>query len=519
MGNRKRCLSVQQKCDIIKCLQNGDVVSDIASRYGIGMRTIFRIKQNRTEILEMAERVKNSDGDAGRRKVIKSSTSAFHEFDNAMFQWFKVQRARGISVSGPVLCEKALDLNRKMGGDTNFKASSGWLKAFKSRHGIRKLSIQVTMDVIKVEPEVDPLAIQSCDDPNSLPDEGVLLPPFVSWTTTDHGYNVKEEVKIEDTPASITFPAVKFESDEDIFGSAGIKEEIKPEVTTEESESVVDTDEMEATTQEDTSDNPASGSTLDSRMCDLASQSSCDTNKGTFRCDVCGKFLKSRDSLRVHSRGHTDEGTFKCDVCGKSLLNRESLRVHSRRHSDTRAHSKTFKCDVCGKCCTTSGNLAAHMRSHTGEKPFKCHICGKCFSHAGGVVHVRTHTGEKPYTCNICGKHFSASGSLKVHTRRHTGDKPLKCGFCGKCFASWSCHRAHVRTHTGEKPFKCETCGKCFAQSGTLVGHVRTHTGEKPFTCDFCGKCFSVTRALKAHIRTHPDKRPSSCGGERGRKK
>ena len=47
-------------------------------------------------------------------------------------------------ISGPVLCEKATQLNSKIHGDSvpDFKASKGWLWRFCNRHGMRQLSIQ-----------------------------------------------------------------------------------------------------------------------------------------------------------------------------------------------------------------------------------------------------------------------------------------------------------------------------------------------------------------------------------------
>jgi len=44
-------------------------------------------------------------------------------------------------VSGLVLCVKALIFCEKLGGDPQFKASSGWLRNFKAGHGIHDLKI------------------------------------------------------------------------------------------------------------------------------------------------------------------------------------------------------------------------------------------------------------------------------------------------------------------------------------------------------------------------------------------
>ena len=47
-----------------------------------------------------------------------------------------------MSISGPLLCEKALDFNQKLGGSDSFVASKGWLTNFKNRHTIRQLKLE-----------------------------------------------------------------------------------------------------------------------------------------------------------------------------------------------------------------------------------------------------------------------------------------------------------------------------------------------------------------------------------------
>ena len=62
--------------------------------------------------------------------------------DDAVFKWFTQKRCQGEPISGSILCEKAVQFNEKLGGTSNFQASTGWLKRFKSRHGIRELQIE-----------------------------------------------------------------------------------------------------------------------------------------------------------------------------------------------------------------------------------------------------------------------------------------------------------------------------------------------------------------------------------------
>ncbi|KAG5860986.1 hypothetical protein JTB14_029770 [Gonioctena quinquepunctata] len=46
----------------------------------------------------------------------------------------------GNPISGPILCEKAKILAEKL-GYSSFKASNGWLRNFKFRHGVRELDL------------------------------------------------------------------------------------------------------------------------------------------------------------------------------------------------------------------------------------------------------------------------------------------------------------------------------------------------------------------------------------------
>ncbi|CAG9790266.1 unnamed protein product [Diatraea saccharalis] len=63
-------------------------------------------------------------------------TSQNEILENAVFTWFLQKRACGQPISGPLLCEKALDFNQKLGGDTSFKASCGWFFLFFPFHPV-----------------------------------------------------------------------------------------------------------------------------------------------------------------------------------------------------------------------------------------------------------------------------------------------------------------------------------------------------------------------------------------------
>ena len=65
------------------------------------------------------------------------------DINDAMYEWYSFTRERSIPVTGPMLQEEALQVASRL-GNTTFKASNGWLEAFKKRHNIKQLVVVVT---------------------------------------------------------------------------------------------------------------------------------------------------------------------------------------------------------------------------------------------------------------------------------------------------------------------------------------------------------------------------------------
>ena len=66
------------------------------------------------------------------------------KLDEAVYVWFRQRRQEKSPVTGPILCEKALQLSKILSGE-NFKkfvASTGRLWRFCKRFGIRSVSLQ-----------------------------------------------------------------------------------------------------------------------------------------------------------------------------------------------------------------------------------------------------------------------------------------------------------------------------------------------------------------------------------------
>lgn len=57
------------------------------------------------------------------------------KINEAVWEWFVAARAKNVPISGPILQAQALEVAKSL-DITTFKASSGWLESFKSRHAI-----------------------------------------------------------------------------------------------------------------------------------------------------------------------------------------------------------------------------------------------------------------------------------------------------------------------------------------------------------------------------------------------
>ncbi|KAJ4425570.1 hypothetical protein ANN_27765 [Periplaneta americana] len=262
-------------------------------------------------------------------------------------------------------------------------------------------------------------------------EEGDLSHLEVSGMKTecvDQSYDVKSEIKIEDTNlVPISFPMVKSEFDEDLFEVDRVEQEQKVEVSSEEDE--VFSESIASDVEKSLSQEHASVGSEEHNLIQCASnRPECsninDVSDNSIKCNICNKVFGTPQSLKLHYHIHTKKKLFKCDICGISLLKLSDVKKHALVHKD----KKPFHCQMCGKTFMRSFDLNRHSRIHTGERPFKCEVCGKGYSDSGNLKkHVLIHTGERPFKCELCGKCFSQASNLRSHARIHIGQRPFKC--------------------------------------------------------------------------------------------
>ena len=143
---RKRVvLSLEKKLEIVERLKRGHTQSQVSAEFGVGASTVSNIWKQRDDLKKFVAETTVYKA-AKQRKILRGAKNEV--VDGAVYLWFQQERSsRKTPISGDILMEKARIFNERFladgtGGDPDFKASTGWLKRFKERHGIRNLSIQ-----------------------------------------------------------------------------------------------------------------------------------------------------------------------------------------------------------------------------------------------------------------------------------------------------------------------------------------------------------------------------------------
>lgn len=130
-------LTIPQKLEIIRRLESGESRTSIMEEYNIGSSTIYDIKKRKDQLCSFVASSETMRG-LMKRQTLKQPKLA--QLDKLVYQWFTEMRSQGITVTGPMIIEKAKAFYAEMEITEKCIFSDGWLRNFKERHGIRKMS-------------------------------------------------------------------------------------------------------------------------------------------------------------------------------------------------------------------------------------------------------------------------------------------------------------------------------------------------------------------------------------------
>lgn len=126
---QKKNISIADKLEILKYLKEHESTHEaVTKHFDVSVGAVQNVVRDEYKLLEAARN--NTNLNSCRIK-------AESRVNTRVFQWFCDNRARGLPISDALLKEVAIDYSREE-GKPNFKASNGWLEAFKTRYNINR---------------------------------------------------------------------------------------------------------------------------------------------------------------------------------------------------------------------------------------------------------------------------------------------------------------------------------------------------------------------------------------------
>jgi hypothetical protein len=103
---KPKYLSIEQKVDLLRKLDNGASVKRLCEEYSIGSSTVYDLKKQKSELLKFYA---DSDTPKATRSRKTVHTSRVNDVDRVFFEWFRQRRSDDVPVSGLLLIQQAIN--------------------------------------------------------------------------------------------------------------------------------------------------------------------------------------------------------------------------------------------------------------------------------------------------------------------------------------------------------------------------------------------------------------------------
>ena len=130
MASKKRkVLTLDELVKAIKLVESGKNSRKVAEDFGVRRTQIQETLKRKCEIMEDYENNLNPTSKRPKRE------SNFEQVNELILKWIKDANSRRISVSGPLVQQRALKFAEELGLN-DFKASNGWSEKLLKRNNI-----------------------------------------------------------------------------------------------------------------------------------------------------------------------------------------------------------------------------------------------------------------------------------------------------------------------------------------------------------------------------------------------
>ena len=272
---------------------------------------------------------------------------------------------------------------------------------------------------------------------------------------------------------------------------------------------------------------------------DVANRILEDSDKKSYRCDLCAEFFATKKELKKHNKTcHCEER--QCDQCDKVLISAETLENHKNKyHFENIVNISTQISEDSGG--SQNEGIGKTIPEHSDKKSYECDLCGEFFERKKVLKKHNKACHCQERQCDQCGKVVISAEALESHKEgcgaRHEEESEncsetcnskeleLECDQCGETFNSAESLDSHKKTHQFENTVDISTENTVDIstaisndaeriQNEEIVNKTQKFSGKTSLQCALCGDFFAARKELKKHNKTcdSKERQCDQCG-------